>query len=100
MAAAGICWDRVGEVSLSRADIRANRDPLFGGINPEPIGKNLGALCEAVKKTRAQIGLATDGDADRLGIVNDKGQYESIQLVFAMLLLHLIRNRGRRPAWW
>jgi alpha-D-glucose phosphate-specific phosphoglucomutase len=76
--------------------IRANRDPLFGGINPEPIGKNLGALCEAVKKTRAQIGLATDGDADRLGVVNDKAQYESIQLVFAMLLLHLIRNRGQK----
>ena len=76
--------------------IRATRDPLFGGINPEPIGKNLGALCEAVKKARAQIGLATDGDADRLGIVNDKAQYESIQLVFAMLLLHLIRNRGQK----
>jgi phosphomannomutase len=76
--------------------IRSNRDPLFGGISPEPIGKNLGALCEAVKKTRAQIGLATDGDADRLGVVNDKAQYESIQLVFAMLLLHLIRNRGQR----
>jgi phosphomannomutase len=76
--------------------IRANRDPLFGGINPEPIGTNLGALCAAVKKTRVQIGLATDGDADRLGIVNDKGQYESIQLVFAMLLLHLIRNRGQK----
>src|ERR1017187_5715194 len=76
--------------------IRATRDPLFGGINPEPIGKNLGALCEAVKKARAQIGLATDGDADRLGVVNDKGQYESMQLVFAMLLLHLIRNRGQK----
>jgi len=76
--------------------IRANRDPLFGGINPEPIGKNLGALCEAVKKARAQIGLATDGDADRLGIVDDKGQYMSIQLIFAMLLLHLIRNRGEK----
>src|SRR5271154_551181 len=76
--------------------IRANRDPLFGGINPEPIGKNLGALCEAVKKTRAQIGLATDGDADRLGVVNDKGQYESIQLIFSMLLLHLIRNRKQK----
>ena len=49
-----------------------------------------------MKKTRVQIGLATDGDADRLGIVNDKGQYESIQLVFAMLLLHLIRNRGQK----
>jgi alpha-D-glucose phosphate-specific phosphoglucomutase len=76
--------------------IRANRDPLFGGISPEPIGKNLGALCDAVKKSRAQIGLATDGDADRLGIVDDKGQYTSIQLVFAMLLLHLLRNRGQK----
>ena len=85
------------EKSACRVEtIRATRDPLFGGINPEPIGKNLGALCEAVKKTRAQIGLATDGDADRLGIVDDKAHYVSIQLVFAMLLLHLIRNRGEK----
>lgn len=76
--------------------IRANRDPLFGGVNPEPIGKNLGALCDAVKKARAQIGLATDGDADRLGVVDDKAQYVSIQLVFAMLLLHLLRHRGQK----
>jgi phosphomannomutase len=80
--------------------IRATRDPLFGGVNPEPIGKNLGALCDAVKKARAQIGLATDGDADRLGIVDDKGRYVSIQLIFAMLLLHLIRNRNERRGWW
>jgi alpha-D-glucose phosphate-specific phosphoglucomutase len=76
--------------------IRGERDPLFGGISPEPIGKNLGALCHAVKKARAQIGLATDGDADRLGIVDDKGKYVSIQLVFSMLLLHLLRNRGQK----
>ena len=77
--------------------IRDRRDPLFGGISPEPTGKNLGALCAAVKKARANIGLATDGDADRLGIVDDKGKYVSIQLVISMLLLHLIRN-GKKPA--
>jgi alpha-D-glucose phosphate-specific phosphoglucomutase len=76
--------------------IRAERDVYFGGVNPEPIGKNLGALCDAVRKSRAQIGLATDGDADRLGIVDDKGRYVSIQLVIAMLLLHLLRNRGQK----
>jgi phosphomannomutase len=76
--------------------IRGERDALFGGINPEPIGKNLGALCDAVKKARAQIGLATDGDADRLGVVDDKGKYVSIQLVFSMLLLHLLRHRGQK----
>ena len=75
--------------------IRATRDPLFGGVNPEPIGKNLGALCDAVKKSRADIGLATDGDADRMGVVDDNGRYVSIQLVFAMLLFHLVRNRGK-----
>jgi alpha-D-glucose phosphate-specific phosphoglucomutase len=74
--------------------IRAGRDVLFGGINPEPIAKNLGALCSAVRKSRADIGLATDGDADRLGVVDEKGRYVSIQLVFAMLLLHLLRNKG------
>ncbi len=76
--------------------IRAARDVYFGGVNPEPIGKNLGALCDAVKESRAQIGLATDGDADRVGVVDDKGRYVSIQLVFAMLLLHLLRNRGQK----
>jgi len=75
--------------------IRADRHPLFGGVNPEPIGKNLGALCAAVKQRRAHIGLATDGDADRLGVVDDRGRYVSIQLVFAMLLLHLLRNRNQ-----
>ena len=73
--------------------IRGNRDVYFGGVNPEPIAKNLTALCAAVKKAGAQIGVATDGDADRMGVVDDKGRYVSIQLVFAMQLLHLLRNR-------
>jgi alpha-D-glucose phosphate-specific phosphoglucomutase len=86
----------LGKSACQVQTIRGERDALFGGVNPEPIGKNLGALCDAVKKTRAQIGLATDGDADRLGIVDDKGKYVSIQLVFSMLLLHLLRNRGEK----
>ena len=76
--------------------IRADRDPLFGGVNPEPIGKNLGALYSAVKKRHAHVGLATDGDADRMGMVDNRGRYVSIQLVFAMLLLHLLRNRKEK----
>lgn len=88
--------DMLGGPRCRVLTIRAARDPFFGGINPEPIGKNLGALCDAVKKSRAHIGLATDGDADRLGVVDDKGRYVSIQLVIAMLLLHLIRNHGKK----
>jgi phosphomannomutase len=90
------CGGRELEKLVGGTTIRAERDPFFGGVNPEPNGKNLGALCAAVKKLRADIGLATDGDADRLGIVDEKGRYVSIQLVFAMLLLHLLRNRNER----
>jgi phosphomannomutase len=85
---------RAGRISVQT--IRSNRDPLFGGVNPEPIGKNLGALCAAVKAGHADIGVATDGDADRMGVVDNHGQYVSIQLVFAMLLLHLLRNRKEK----
>jgi phosphomannomutase len=73
--------------------IRANRDVLFGGIAPEPIERNLNALCAAVKTYRADVGLASDGDADRLGVVDERGRYVSVQIVHALLLLHLIRNR-------
>jgi phosphomannomutase len=73
--------------------IRGERDVLFGGVNPEPIGKNLGALGAAVKTARAHVGLATDGDADRLGVVDENGRYVSIQLIYALLLLHMLRNR-------
>jgi phosphomannomutase len=90
------CGGRELEKLAGGTTIRAERDVLFGGVNPEPTGRNLGALCAAVKKMRADVGLATDGDADRLGIVDEKGRYVSIQLVFAMLLLHLLRNRKDR----
>jgi phosphomannomutase len=90
------CGSREIEKIVGGTTIRAERDPFFGGVNPEPNDKNLDALCVAVRKLRAHIGLATDGDADRLGIVDETGRYVSIQLVFAMLLLHLLRNRGER----
>ena len=87
---------RVLEELAGGTTIRSERDVLFGGVNPEPTAKNLGALMKAVKAAGADLGLATDGDADRLGIVDDRGRYVSIQLVFAVLLLHVLRNRQER----
>ncbi len=92
------CGARVLETLVGGTTIRAERDALFGGVNPEPIARNLGALSAAVKQARAHVGLATDGDADRLGVVDERGRYVSIQLVFAMLLLHLLRHRQQRGA--
>lgn len=73
--------------------IRADRDPLFGGVNPEPIDRNLATLKARVKETKASLGLATDGDADRLGAVNELGETMTMHEVVPLFLLHLARER-------
>jgi len=76
--------------------IRVRRDPLFGGVNPEPIEEYLGELKKKVKEMEADIGLATDGDADRIGVVDDEGNYFTPHLVFPLLLLYLVREKKWR----
>lgn len=76
--------------------IRGTRDPLFGGVNPEPIDSNLGALKQRVRETQALVGLATDGDADRVGAVDERGRTMTMHDVVPLVLLHLARNRGMR----
>jgi len=73
--------------------IRDFRDPLFGGVNPEPIDQNLGPLKTRVLETGALVGLATDGDADRVGAVNELGETMTMHDVVPLLLLHLARER-------
>jgi phosphomannomutase len=79
--------------ALKAETIRANRDPLFGGVNPEPIDNNLGALKQRVIESKALVGLATDGDADRVGAVNERGETMTMHDVVPLILLHLVRNR-------
>ncbi|OGS60449.1 MAG: hypothetical protein A3J79_13965 [Elusimicrobia bacterium RIFOXYB2_FULL_62_6] len=74
--------------------IRAASDPLFGGITPEPVEKHLGELIETVKKKRALMGLALDGDADRFALVSDKGQYMTPCQIAPMLLDYLLKRSG------
>jgi phosphomannomutase len=76
--------------------IRAGRDPLFGGVNPEPIDRNLAALKSRVRERGAILGLATDGDADRLGAVNELGETMTMHEVVPLMLLHLARERKMR----
>jgi phosphomannomutase len=68
-------------------------DPLFGGINPEPIEINLAELKKTVREQKADIGLATDGDADRIGIIDDKGNYLTPHQVFPLLLSYLVEEK-------
>lgn len=77
-------------------NIHPEPNPGFGSINPEPIEKNLSQLKEEVKLRGADLGLATDGDADRVGVVDDKGRYLSTLQVFSVLLLYLVEEKDMR----
>lgn len=79
--------------ALKVETIRGDRDPLFGGVNPEPIDSNLSPLKKRVVETKALVGLATDGDADRVGAVNERGETMTMHDVVPLVLLHLARNR-------
>ena len=81
---------------LAVETIRAGRDPLFGGVAPEPIDRNLAPLKGRVTERRALLGLATDGDADRVGAVNERGETMTMHEVVPLVLLHLARARGER----
>jgi phosphomannomutase len=73
--------------------IRGEADPLFGGGSPEPRPENLGPLRAAVRGGRAHIGLATDGDADRIGVCDETGRVLSPFQVFSLVALHLIETK-------
>ena len=74
------------------------RDVLFGGGMPEPNGEQLLGLVEAVKKDQADLGLATDGDSDRFGIVDEKGNILPPNTILLVLARHLIKNLGKTGA--
>lgn len=77
------------------SEIHSERNPGFGGLNPEPIEKNLAPFLELVKKGKFDVGLATDGDADRIGAVDEQGRFVNPHQIFALILKHLI-DRGER----
>jgi len=79
-------------------EINNERNPLFPGIQPEPIAANLAKLSATVKEVGANVGLATDGDADRIGIVDENGVFLTQLQVFALLCLYLLEVRGERGA--
>ena len=74
------------------------RDVLFGGGMPEPKGEQLVELVEAVRRDKADLGLATDGDSDRFGIVDEQGNVLTPNNVLLLLARHLIKNKGKKGA--
>lgn len=82
--------------STTIVEINDQKNPSFPGmIQPEPIEPNLRNLITKVTDNQADIGLATDGDGDRLGVVDNKGNFISTITVFALLCFHQLEILGR-----
>jgi alpha-D-glucose phosphate-specific phosphoglucomutase len=97
-AGAGYLSQLLGGGAMQLVEINGERNPLFPDINPEPIEPNLAKLAATVKREKATVGLATDGDADRLGVIDEKGNFLTQLQVFALLSLYLLEVRGKRGA--
>ena len=83
--------------AIEVTEIRSNPDPNFPGMNqPEPIKQNLIPLSEAVRESGADVGIALDGDADRVGIVDENGRYLTTLEVFSLLTDHFMGRRNER----
>jgi phosphomannomutase len=78
---------------IEAAEIRGNRDPLFGGVNPEPIEPHVEALRQSIRGSRYDAGFALDGDADRIGAMNPDGTFITPHQIFSILLWHLAGTR-------
>ncbi|MBU4194161.1 MAG: phosphoglucomutase/phosphomannomutase family protein [Actinobacteria bacterium] len=75
-------------------EIHGVHNPLFPGLQPEPIGDNLNGLREVVLGGDYHVGIAVDGDADRVTAIDATGRFISSHMVFALLLKHLVEVRG------
>lgn len=82
------------EAGVDLKIIHNYRDPYFGGFSPECNQKNLGELRRVVMHEKYHLGLATDGDADRFGIIDDRGKFISANTVIALLALYVKRHRN------
>jgi phosphomannomutase len=76
------------------AEIRGEMNPGFGGVHPEPIGSQLGPLAGAISTGMGNLGLALDGDADRIGAMDERGNFVDPHKIMALALRYLVEERG------
>jgi phosphomannomutase len=92
-AGRGLLRDLFARHGVACEEIRGTRDPLFGGVNPEPIEPHIEALRRAVVGGGYDAGFALDGDADRIGAIDRDGTFVTPHQIFSILLWHLAGAR-------
>jgi phosphomannomutase len=75
--------------------IRGDVNPSFGGVNPEPIPENLAASQNVMLSGNYDLAICNDGDADRLGILDERGDFVSPHKILSLLALYLVREKKR-----
>ena len=93
-AARGLLRELMTRHGIACDEIRGTRDPLFGGVNPEPIEPHVEALRRAVLAGKYDAGLCADGDGDRIGAMDRDGTFITPHQIFSILLWHLAGTRG------
>jgi phosphomannomutase len=95
-SASGLMPRVIGNDATQVVELNTLHNPLFPGISgPEPVERNLTRLKKVVGDGGANLGIAFDGDGDRIGVVNEDGEYVSSQHVFALLTRYILHHRGR-----
>jgi alpha-D-glucose phosphate-specific phosphoglucomutase len=89
-----IIADIFTRIGVDHVQIRGSVDPLFPGINPEPIEPHIRALGEAAAANGCDAGLCTDGDADRIGATDENGNFVDPHKIFSVLLSWVLRRKG------
>jgi len=86
----------IGGGKTKVVELHAERNPFFGGVNPEPIPPNIDEFLRRIPAERADVGLAVDGDADRAGLGDEKGTFVTTLTLYALLMWYLLEVRKLR----
>jgi len=92
-AGRGVLSGIFAKMGIDHHEIRAELNPLFPGIQPEPIPPHIRALEIAVLEHHCQAGFATDGDADRIGAVDEEGRFVDANKIYCLLLEWLLKRK-------
>jgi len=85
----------LGDGRLTVRELHTERNPFFGGVNPEPIRPNIDSWLEEIPRWGADIGIAFDGDADRVGMATEEGIFVNQLQVYGLLYWYLLDVRGQ-----
>jgi phosphomannomutase len=95
-AGAGLITRALAGGSTTVEELHGERNPGFGGMHPEPIDRYMPEAMERMKTGDFDLGIANDGDADRVGIVDETGRYVNQLQVMALFAMYLLEKRGLR----